>query len=159
MKFTLIIALLACAFPASATDLTDQMLSVHNTERQLVGAPPLKWNAQLAQDAQVWANHLASHGLFQHSTSADGENLWMGTAGAYSYRQMAQLWADEKAKFRYAAFPDISTDGNWANVGHYTQMIWSTTTELGCAKATGKTQDILVCRYRRPGNVYGQKPY
>ncbi|MFT4091235.1 MAG: CAP family protein [Asticcacaulis sp.] len=159
MKFLIAMGLIAVALPASASDLSEQMLQLHNTERQLVGTTPVRWNTDLADDAQIWADHLARNNLFEHSNTRDGENLWMGTAAAYSYRQMAQLWADEKAKFKYAAFPDISTDGNWASVGHYTQMIWSTTTDIGCAKATSKTQDILVCRYRQPGNVFGQKPY
>ena len=160
MKFwTIVFGLLAVAPPAFASDFSDQLLAVHNGERAQVGAPPLAWNSDLARDAQGWADQLAADGKFEHSTTGDGENLWMGSAGAYTGSQMAQTWADEKAKFTYGAFPNVSTDGNWANVGHYTQMIWSTTTDIGCAKATAKGWDILVCRYRAPGNVQGQKPY
>ncbi len=157
--WTIAVALLAIAMPAYASDMAEPLLAVHNSERSQVGAPPLAWNGDLARDAQTWADHLATSGTFGHSTTGDGENLWMGSTGAFTPTQMAQAWADEKTKFKYGAFPDLSTDGNWANVGHYTQMIWSATTEIGCAKATGKGWDILVCRYRSAGNVYGQKPY
>lgn len=156
---TTAITLLMIAMPASAADMQQQILDVHNSERRLVGAPPLAWNGDLAQDVKTWADHLAASGRFEHANTADGENLWMGSASAYTYAQMAQTWADEKARFKNGVFPDVSTDGNWANVGHYTQMIWSTTTEIGCAKATGNNWDILVCRYRKPGNTYGQKSY
>ncbi|ESQ88813.1 CAP domain-containing protein [Asticcacaulis benevestitus] len=156
---TLIFALLAVSPSAYASDMAGELLAVHNAERSQVGAPALSWNDDLARDAQTWADHLATRGTFEHSTTGDGENLWMGSGGAFTPTQMAQAWADEKAKFKYGAFPDLSTDGNWANVGHYTQMIWNTTTDVGCAKATGRGWDILVCRYRAPGNVYGQKPY
>lgn len=35
-------------------------LNSHNKYRAKHGVPPLKWNPQLAADAQKWANHLAS---------------------------------------------------------------------------------------------------
>ena len=52
--------------------------------------------------------------------------------------------------------------------GHYTQMVWKDTKEVGCAIATsnGKTSDgmagvvaYLVCRYTPPGNMNGEKPF
>jgi len=165
MKSIILAALasLTLASTAHADDFSDQILSVHNRERAEVGTGPLNWNDDLARDAQVWANHLASIGTLEHAgrdvNPNSGENLWMGTAGAYDYAQMAQGWADEKSWFRYGTFPDVSSDGNWASVGHYTQMIWKNTTEVGCAVATGGGWDVLVCRYNPPGNYMGEKPY
>ena len=43
--------------------------------------------------------------------------------------------------------------------GHYTQMVWKGTTEVGCATASGTELTYLVCRYSPPGNIVGQKPY
>jgi Cysteine-rich secretory protein family len=88
-----------------------------------------------------------------------GENLWAGTAGAYSYSQMVQGWGDEKQYFRAGSFPEVSSTGNWADVGHYTQMIWKNTTAVGCAVATGGGMDVLVCRYNPSGNFIGQPVY
>jgi hypothetical protein len=42
-------------------------------------------------------------------------------------------------------------------VGHYTQLIWPTTREVGCAVAKGQGNDVLVCRYAPAGNVLGEK--
>ncbi len=159
--------LLACAIaclvfvtPVLADDLSDQVLDVHNRERAEVGAPPLTWSDDLAASSAEWAQHLASLGALQHSGgNAYGENLWMGSTGYYSYSAMAQGWADEKSLFVYGTFPNVSSDGNWANVGHYTQMIWKNTTQVGCAVATGGGWDILVCRYGPPGNWIGEKPF
>jgi len=53
----------------------------------------------------------------------------------------------------------LYSTGNWADVGHYTQMIWKNTTAVGCAVATGGGMDPLVCRYSPSGNFIGQPVY
>jgi len=75
----------------------------------------------------------------------------------FSVQTMLHSWTDEKADFVYAAFPDCSRNGNV--VGHYTQVIWKTTTHVGCAIVTNGTNDYLVCRYSPAGNWIGQKSY
>ena len=80
----------------------------------------------------------------------------MGTAGAYSPAAMVQSWAGERRFFRPGIFPNVSTTGNWADVAHYTQMIWASTTMVGCAVQRSSRQDVLVCRYSPSGNRDGQ---
>jgi hypothetical protein len=63
---------------------------------------------------------------------------------------------EEQHYFVPGIFPDVSKTGNWADVGHYTQMVWRTTTAVGGARATGGGNDVLVCRYSPPGNVIGE---
>lgn len=81
----------------------------------------------------------------------------MGTRGAFTAQQMVASWASEKARFRPGIFPAVSRTGNWADVGHYTQMIWPTTTHIGCAVASGARHDVLVCRYAPAGNIDGRR--
>jgi hypothetical protein len=153
----------SCAGPTLAADLQAPILMVHNRERAEVGVPALVWSGALAAHAAVWAEHLAKIGALQHSQNQDrpgeGENLWMGTANRYTPDEMAQGWAGEKKDFRNGVFPDVSRSGNWQAVGHYTQMIWKGTTEIGCAIATGGQYDVLVCRYGPPGNMMGEAPF
>lgn len=139
--------------------INQQILDAHNRYRKDVGVPPLTWSDALARDAQTWANHLAAIGgnsLVHDDRSDEGENLWMGTAGTFSINDMVNAWGAEKKQFRQGIFPDVSTTGNWSDVGHYTQMIWGATTQVGCAKTTAGNNDILVCRYSPPGNFMGQ---
>lgn len=135
-----------------------QVLSQHNAERARLGLAPLVWNDRLAGDARSWAASLARRRVFEHSRgSGQGENLWMGTAGFYSPEQMIGAFLGEARYFRPGTFPRISRTGNWADVGHYSQIIWPATRELGCAMARGGNSDVLVCRYWPAGNVMGQR--
>ncbi|MEQ1497075.1 MAG: CAP domain-containing protein [Novosphingobium sp.] len=136
-----------------------RVLGSHNSERKRMGIAPLIWNAALASQAGSWAQSLAAKGIFEHSRGRGnvGENLWMGTSGYYAPEAMIGAFVDEKQYFRPGKFPDVSSTGKWADVGHYTQLIWPGTREVGCAKATGNGRDVLVCRYAPAGNVIGQQ--
>lgn len=148
---------------ATRADFNERLLAAHNQERAAVGVPPLTWNADLAVEARAWANQLAATGRFEHSPDApgrepEGENLWAGTPRAYSPESMVALWAAEKKDYHPGTFPNISRSGDVENVGHYTQLIWRSSGEVGCATAIGRSEEFLVCRYSRAGNVYGERP-
>lgn len=150
--------------PRAPALLAEAMLHVHNAARAAVGAPPLAWDATLATNAQVYADTLARGGAFRHdpalSASDDqGENLWRGDAGGYTYEAMADAWAAERRFFINRAFPAVSTTGRWQDVGHYTQMVWKRTARIGCAIGTGAADEFLVCRYAEPGNWDGETAY
>ncbi len=134
-------------------------LGDHNRERAAYGAAPLAWDEGLARSAAAFARVLASEGRLRHSAKGErpgqGENLWLGTRGAYAPGAMTGTWADEKRLFRRGVFPDVSRTGDWRHVGHYTAMIWPTTTRLGCGLASGVRGDVLVCRYSPAGNRDG----
>ena len=138
-----------------------RVVNLHNRERAAVGAPAIAWDPALAAAAATYAAELARRGELAHSppeTRPDqGENLWMGTRGAYSVEQMVGNWIEEKRLFRPGIFPDVSTSGHWSDVGHYTQIIWPGSTRVGCALNRAARSDVLVCRYAPAGNVRGQR--
>jgi len=136
------------------------ILQEHNVFRSELQLPDLTWSADLAADAQAWVNHLAAIDKGDHDRSVrglEGENIWWGTSGAFTYTEMVDFWGNEKAAFVYGVFPDCNK-GN-AVVGHYTQVVWKNTTKVGCAVATNGVKDYLVCRYSPAGNIIGQKPF
>ncbi|MCM0589492.1 MAG: CAP domain-containing protein [Gloeotrichia echinulata DEX184] len=141
--------------------MAQEILNAHNRYRSEVGLPPLVWSNELAAQAQQWANYLSQNELFQHSkTNGQGENLWMGTSRRFSFTQMVDSWGQEKQYFVYGTFPNVSSTRNWADVGHYTQIVWRNTTQVGCAGVDGGDGNYrLVCRYVAPGNFIGQKPF
>lgn len=140
-----------------------RILMAHNQERERLGLEPLNWNNELAQAAQQWADHLANTGRFEHApenpVAPEGENLWAGTKAHYAPEAMVGAWIQEKRFFRFGVFPDNSVTGRVEDVGHYTQVVWRKTREVGCAEASGQQEDILVCRYNDAGNYIGELPY
>ena len=132
------------------------LLNEHNKERKLVNVPNLRWSDTLAEYAQEWAMHLAKVDDIFHREDRDGfgENI------SYFYdedlRVGVQLWNDEKALYKHQP---IGGKG-WEEVGHYTQVVWKWTSEVGCGCAQSKSGAYyLVCNYNPAGNLSGSKPY
>jgi len=134
-------------------------LDFNNAKRHDVGVAPLQWSTKLAAAAQNWASHLANDEgckLIHTQNNSYGENLFAGQGAPYTALSAMQNWYGEIAKYHYG----VLTDSNWYATGHYTQMIWQNTTEVGLGKATcsgGVT--VIVAEYNPPGNYMGEKPY
>jgi Cysteine-rich secretory protein family len=62
---------------------------------------------------------------------------------------------DEKRLLEPGLLPAVSRTGRWADVAHYTQMVWPTTTRVGCA-IFAADWDYLICRYSPPGYIGGK---
>jgi len=163
--------------------------AAHNAVRAMVSTqpplPPLTWSPTLAAYAQAWATQLAADASTcaqpQHRPGSElqamdyGENLaafsGRGATGDVSTAQQAvDGWAAEVACWTYGSIQgteqcnmtctnNLSSDG----CGHYTQIVWRKSLELGCGVATCQngqyTEDIWICNYSPAGNVVGQTPY
>ncbi|MEG3143603.1 CAP domain-containing protein [Sphingomonas sp. RT2P30] len=150
--------------PRGGALLRTAMLRGHNAARAAVGVAPLVWDDRLATDAAAYAATLARENRFEHAAqpqgpSREGENLWMGTRDAFGFDEMLGHWVAERRYYRAAPTPDFSSTGRWGDVAHYTQMVWRTSTTVGCALASNRDNDYLVCRYAPPGNVVGQRAF
>lgn len=135
-----------------------QIIDTHNYWRGDVGVyEKVRWSDKLAQVAERWARALKRKGCgFAHSPdNPHGENLFKGTTGYYSPIDVVNAWAEEKAFYDYDR--NECTPGEMC--GHYTQVVWRSTREVGCAKIQCDGMDIWVCEYDPPGNWIGQKPY
>jgi hypothetical protein len=145
--------------PSMNGRLAEQLLAAHNHERALVGHSPLEWDPQLAAAAASYAPVLANLHRLVHSPRetrpGQRENLAMATHGTLAPEQLVGLWTREKLLLQPGFFPAVSRTGNWEDVAHYTQMVWPTTTRVGCA-IFAADMDYLVCRYSPPGNIDGK---
>ena len=159
--------------PTGATgELAARLLAAHNHERALVGAPPLEWDSTLADHAASYGPTLARLGTLVHSPRegrpGERENLAMAWHGTMSPEQLVGMWSREKAllepgssgpncqrQFGCLRFPATSRTGRWEDIAHYTQMVWPTTTRVGCAIYSADW-NYLICRYSPPGNIDGK---
>lgn len=147
------------------TSLDARLLAAHNRERTAFGLDELAWDPALAASAEEWAQALAAVDDIEHAPDdpadpePEGENLWLGTRGAYTPEEMVGLWIAEKKHFRPGPIPQNSATGDFGDVGHYTQLMWRETGTVGCAVKAGTQYDILVCRYKQAGNVLGERPF
>jgi len=147
------------------TNLDQRLLAAHNRERATLGIAPLHWNAGLAAGAAEWGAEMAATDEFEHSPTdpndenPEGENLFAGTKGHFSPEAMVEPWIAEKSVYKAGIFPDNSRTGDYEDVGHYTQLMWRNTGQVGCAVVPGKQLDYLVCRYSQAGNMEGERPF
>ena len=175
MKRAFVLALLAASSASAATlpspnwpapadrgeaVLRHSVLDAHNRARSRFGVAPLAWSDELARDAMAHAQYMARTGYYGHDRTPGrrkkaGENLWRGPRGVFSYDVMVGVMIEEERYFRPGVFPNVSRTGVWTDVAHFTQIVWPTTTSVGCALASSATTDYFVCRYSPSGNKDG----
>jgi pathogenesis-related protein 1 len=136
--------------------LPRDMLAAHDAVRARVGVAPLAWSDRLAARAQDWADTLLARRQFVHRpNSAYGENLFeiTGANATASAEQVVNAWAAEARDY------DYGSNRCRGVCGHYTQIVWGDTREVGCAVARGGAREVWVCDYDPPGNRAGKRPY
>jgi hypothetical protein len=165
------------------------MTAAHNAVRAMVDTTPalapLTWSTELADFAQEWADMLATTCNPQHRDAQTlyakgyGENLAAG-GGTGGFKTDAQWavdgWGGEVACWTYGTINDPLRGGGTEKCemscyesmmsdgcGHYTQIVWRDTKEVGCGVSTcmqGPLQmDIWICNYSPAGNIIGTAPY
>jgi uncharacterized protein YkwD len=138
----------------SSSSLSREIIAAHNAVRIRVRTAPLRWSDPLASVAQEWADHLLRTGEFVHSHNPKyGENLYEISGAASTATEVVNAWADEVRDYDYAS------NSCHGVCGHYTQIVWNDTRQVGCAVARGGRREVWVCEYDPPGNWVGRKPY
>jgi len=138
----------------SAASISREMLTAHNAVRARVNVPPLAWSDRLAVVAQQWASRLLRERQFYHRPHSQfGENLFEISGARSTPAGVVAGWASEARDFNYRANTCRGA------CGHYTQLVWASTREVGCGVARLKDREVWVCNYDPPGNWVGQRPY
>jgi len=125
----------------------------------------IKWNDQLAQFAEAAAAKCS----FDHTPPPMrqnvagfgyiGENIYVNTAKT-SFKDAIDSWGSEEKDY------DLTSNTCRAMCGHYTQITWSKTSEVGCAvskcanvEGFGHGGYLIFCNYGHGGNMQGEKPF
>ncbi len=147
--------------PAAESGIT----AAHNAVRASVmpaanpAIPALTWSSTVAAAAQTWASGCSfAHG----GVGSYGQNIYAGS-GDTAPADVVAAWAAESTSYDYAT----NSCASGATCGHYTQVVWRDSTQLGCGVATCTTGSpfgsgswqLWVCDYAPAGNVDGQSPY
>lgn len=136
------------------------IVKAHNDVRATVGTSPLTWSDEAAAVAKSYAEKCN----WGHNDDREGfgENLYASTGDA-GPAAVVGSWAEEEQHYD----PATGECARGEVCGHYTQIVWSSTTKVGCAKQLctknspmgGGNWTYWVCNYDPPGNYSGQKAY
>ncbi len=97
------------------------------------GAPPLKWDQTLSDQAQAVADKNAAANKFEHSDWAAGKGGECIAWGPIkpSWLIAVKDWVDEQKDYDY----NTGKSKNGKAVGHFTQVVWKKATKVGCGKS------------------------
>jgi uncharacterized protein YkwD len=154
---------------ADVGSVYDAAINAHNAHRANHTCGQVTWSEELAAAAKT----LADSCEYKHNTDIGGggygQNIAMGaqsnfqlTDGQAMARAITRQWYNNEYELypNYGGEPDMALFEEW---GHLSQIIWSETTEIGCAigvcdggeLAAGMDGYFAVCNYSPPGNVEG----
>ncbi|KAJ4800800.1 hypothetical protein LUZ62_052046 [Rhynchospora pubera] len=131
-------------------------VNAHNTARSAVGVGGVTWDSTVQAYAQNYANQRKGDCKLIHSGGPYGENLFWGYGADFSGVYAVNSWVSEQQYYNYTT----NTCASGHVCGHYTQVVWSSSTQIGCARVVCTNGGIfIICNYYTPGNYIGQKPY
>jgi len=157
----------------------DETLGCPGPQPKAANMLEMRWNPQLACVAQAWADQCPD----DHDKAADrkicnpdfkytGQNMYW----AWNFEPAAEWdaaidnWFSEVKDMPETLVPSFgdNTCGNGGVIGHYTQVVWAESYEVGCGAIHHKTTlqgteypeaKIYVCNYGPGGNFLGDAVY
>ncbi|XP_071688118.1 pathogenesis-related protein 1A-like [Rutidosis leptorrhynchoides] len=191
ISFSLLITTISfLSLSINAQNIQQDYLNAHNSARRQVGVADIVWNATVAGYAQNYANQrigdcnlvhsgvdsgldsscaigivadgkvgvvgLVSPKCITNFNSPYGENL-AGSSGMITRTAAVNLWVAEKSYYDHTT----NTCASGRVCGHYTQVVWRSSTQLGCARVqcANNRGSFVICNYYPRGNYIGQSPY
>ncbi|XVE87233.1 hypothetical protein DITRI_Ditri18aG0100100 [Diplodiscus trichospermus] len=146
------------AVPSAQSSAAREFLEAHNQARAAVGVAPLKWSEQVANAAgrvvRYQRNKMGCKFTNLTNQKYGGNQEWVGGPD-WTPRMIVTLWVEEKKFYNYASNSCAPNH----ECGVYTQVVWNSSSELGCAQATCKDGSLTICFYNPPRNFVGERPY
>jgi len=141
----------------------NELVSRHNTLRKKHSAGALSKLTAIAKLAQNTANGCKKVKNLVHSgTSYNGkwmgQNLFVQGGRAPTGAEVANSWYAEISDYNFKTGKPKSSN---KVTGHFTQLVWIGSKQIGCAVATGEWSGyspsyFVCCNYFPGGNVQGQ---
>ncbi|KAK7140887.1 hypothetical protein R3I93_015127 [Phoxinus phoxinus] len=127
-----------------------EFLETHNQYRALHQAPALVFSEDLCKAAQLWADHMLSKNTLAHSDTDDGENVFYSSSSVQNTptgKEAVDSWYSEIKDYNF------EKTGHQPKTGHFTQVVWKSSTELGVGLATDGNTVFVVGQYKPAGNI------
>ena len=127
------------------------ILTNHNKYRKLHQVEDLKRNSDIEKIAQEYSEYLASINKLVHSKntykgSSLGENLYGAWGTTLTGTDASEDWYSESADY------DYNNPGYTSGIGHFTQLVWKGSKEIGCGAACNGGC-FITCNYYPAGNI------
>ncbi|GLJ27170.1 hypothetical protein SUGI_0532620 [Cryptomeria japonica] len=124
-----VVGLLSCVKGLTNSQAIADFTDPQNVARKAVGVPALKWNSTVAAFARNYARQRRNDCLLEHSKGSPyGDNILWGKGPNWTRRQAINAWIDERKWYIHASNTCTGPDCT-----HYTQIMWATTTSVGCS--------------------------
>ena len=176
LSLAIVAVLLAAPVHAEPVDAS-ATVAVHNEWRSEVGVGEIHWSSELESKAEQWANSLKEGNECRLKHGSTGENLygagplmtadskdeqgnwiWRNSLQTVTPKDVVDSWGSEKQWYDHESNACSAPAGK--SCGHYTQVVWRDSTEVGCAMAVCEDfSQVWVCNYSPPGNVTGKRPF
>ncbi|XP_066935360.1 uncharacterized protein [Clytia hemisphaerica] len=138
-------------------------LAAHNAKRSLHEMTPLMtYDMALARRAQTYVEYVLENNMkFDHDgfrkyngyEDGVGENLFGSSSSDATSADAVTSWYNEINNYNFATGTKLSPEGG--DIGHFTQLVWASSTKLGCGMAKSDKGTYVVSRYLPAGNMDG----
>lgn len=142
---------------ASPSDFEEDCIRIHNDYRAKHKVSPLVRSEECSRKAAQWAQTLAKEDrMYLDSKSGFGQNLFAKWSSNSNHQVTAtepiQCWYGDIANYKFGGEPARNTQ----NIGHFTQVVWKGSKEVGVAQARSRSGKVYVVAYYHPaGNIVG----
>ncbi|XP_043220693.1 protein PRY1-like [Amphibalanus amphitrite] len=138
-------------------DFAEECLKAHNEYRKKHGVPSLKLNKKMCKYSQQWADTIAEKDKMEHRQDKKyGENIFCVWSDDPKFkvngREAVESWYSEIKDHKF----DVEPKAGVMKSGHFSQVVWKESKELGVGKARSKSGKIMVvANYDPAGNFIG----
>ena len=139
-------------------NIRKNILMKHNYYRKKHQVGDLVRNSEIEEIAQAYSKKLSSvsgrgHSGNTYNNSPLGENLYY-TWGSYQMTvtgaEATESWYNEVSQY------DFNNPGYISGVGHFTQLVWKGSRQLGCGASCENNYCAVTCNYFPAGNYLGE---
>lgn len=120
-------------------------------------APHIEWDNTIASFAQNWSYYMTTNNVFKHSgTPTYGENI--SFFQGYGTEVMKLIFLAIDGWYNEISLYDFSNPGFSDATGHFTCLVWLSTTKFGIGVSINQTTNQAYISFNSylPGNIIGE---